>query len=222
MKMKKVIVVLMALMLTFTACAKKEIKEEQTTPAGTPVVETPQLSNYVPVNPFPPFPPGAEVYIGEGRAVFEKDPQIAEHMAMTTALGDLTKNFLLEIERTLTEDIYRATSEGDGYRIYSLMSEIEFKGPVPGKKFTEKIMDRRNGEILVRVYVSKYEIDRYVIPFYLRMLDERTDMAFSNALRERYRKTFTDKAYAEEERKQARILGQHHFDVLERIRKGEL
>jgi hypothetical protein len=70
--------------------------------------------------------------------MFKKDEQTAEDIARITALGILTDNFSLDAVRVIQEEVKDASSDGEGKRVYNILSQIKYDGPVPGQKLTIK------------------------------------------------------------------------------------
>jgi hypothetical protein len=173
----------------------------------------PVAKGYIPADPFPPLPVEAKAYVAVGKAMFKKDKQTAEDMARITALGILTDNFSLGAVRVIQEEIKDASSDGEGKRVYNILSQIKYDGPVPGQKFNEKIVSEKTGEVLVRIYVARPEVDEIIIPYYLKKLRDIAAGDYADQIEKKYLELYTSKEFEKDKENQLKILREYNYQV---------
>ncbi|UCE74979.1 MAG: hypothetical protein JSV56_04545 [Methanomassiliicoccales archaeon] len=176
---------------------------------------------YIPTDPFPPLPTEAKAYVAVGKAKFKKDKQTAEDMARIAALGVLAENFRLEAVRSILEEVKDATTEGEGKRVYEILTRIRYQGPIPGKKFKDKVVGEKTGEVIVRIYVARPEVDEVIIPYYLKRLREISTADYADQMEQKYLEIFKSKEFEREKERQLEILRDYNHrvqqELLERI-----
>jgi len=206
--MKKILILFLVGMVALIGCS-----------TGKGKVKLPK--GYVPADPFPPLPSDAKAYVAVGRAKFKKDKQTAEDMARIAALGILAENFTLEAVRSILEEVKDATTEGEGKRVYEILTRIRYQGPIPGKKFKDKVVGEKTGEVIVRIYVARPEVDEVIIPYYLKRLREISTADYADQMEQKYLEIFKSKEFEREKERQLEILRDYNHrvqqELLERI-----
>lgn len=198
--MKKILILCVLVVFALVGCATEQ------KPA-------PVAKGYIPADPFPPLPVDAKAYVAVGKAMFKKDKQTAEDMARITALGILTDNFSLDAVRAIQEEVKDASSDGEGKRVYNILSQIKYDGPVPGQKFNEKIVSEKTGEVLVRIYVARPEVDEIIIPYYLKKLRDIAAGDYANQIEKKYLEIYTSKEFEKDKENQLKILREYNYQI---------
>jgi len=173
----------------------------------------PVAKGYVPADPFPPLPVDAKAYVAVGKAIFKKDKQTAEDMARITALGILTDNFSLDAVRAIQEEVKDASTDGEGKRVYNILSRIKYDGPIPGQKFNEKIVSEKTGEVLIRIYVARPEVDEIIMPYYLKKLRDIAAGDYADQIEKKYLEIYTSKEFEKDKENQLKILREYNYQV---------
>ncbi len=160
------------------------------------------------VDPFKALPIAA--YEGRGQAS-HSDPSIAREQAYLRAMGNLSSSIWAEVSTNMSE--VQSSEPGSDTGITTLR-RLFTQLPLPGQKFREDFYDPDHKTFHSRVYMSKAEVDQYL----MKVLVENSRELTAAILQQRLQRVQQGGSVIQDE---LEILSRFHQDEQRRMTKGE-